>query len=411
MLSATIVIPTCNRPERLRHTLHSLCDQSTLGKFEVIVVDDGSATDTPAVIRGIQAAYPCRWFWQRKDGFRAAMARNTGILFAAGETIILLDDDMVVQRDFVEAHLDLQESYTETVIVGLRNRVPYKSWAACVEPDFTVWGEEILPDARKRAVGEALWERFPWVFFATCNASVARKALLDAGLFDEEFQGWGFEDTELAYRLQAIGMSFRPLLEPVPYHLESPDWDMTEAESLYHLPPDKMSGYRKNSAYFAGKYPEDENLQRLLKHEGVLRMLASKTVEYVSGATVNAQPREGDHQPALTPDLDVEAGVHVLDPSVVARHLSLLTPYTEADEQLTREEAGNQTAARVSLLDELHRDFGIGMVGRPWLLPPRFSEWLWTVTMTPLVAMACVALFSALVITGRYRRIFPRRSS
>ena len=44
-----------------------------------------------------------------------------------------------------------------------------------------------------------------WLFFLTGNASVDRQALLDAGMFDENFVNYGHEDLELGYRLEQAG--------------------------------------------------------------------------------------------------------------------------------------------------------------------------------------------------------------
>jgi hypothetical protein len=46
-------------------------------------------------------------------------------------------------------------------------------------------------------------------FFWTANVSIARRHLLDAGLFDEEFREYGWEDLELGDRLRALGLSRR----------------------------------------------------------------------------------------------------------------------------------------------------------------------------------------------------------
>lgn len=42
----------------------------------------------------------------------------------------------------------------------------------------------------------------------TYNMSVRKQHLLDAGGFDEEFLGWGLEDSELGYRLKKCGLLF-----------------------------------------------------------------------------------------------------------------------------------------------------------------------------------------------------------
>jgi GT2 family glycosyltransferase len=63
-------------------------------------------------------------------------------------------------------------------------------------------------------------KRLSWLYFLTGNAS-ARKDDLDAvGRFDESFTGYGHEDLELGYRLQAHGVPIVYEPKAISYHLQ-----------------------------------------------------------------------------------------------------------------------------------------------------------------------------------------------
>jgi len=60
----------------------------------------------------------------------------------------------------------------------------------------------------------------PARYFVTQNAAVPRAEFLSVGGFDEEFSAYGFEDMEVAFRLEsAAGVGFRTLTQPVPVHV------------------------------------------------------------------------------------------------------------------------------------------------------------------------------------------------
>jgi glycosyltransferase involved in cell wall biosynthesis len=85
---ASILVPTCRRPERLVRALASLRAQS-LDDWEAIVVDDGDGEGVAAVrdlgedrVRAV-----------RSEGSGQVDARSTAIRLARGEVLCWLDDD------------------------------------------------------------------------------------------------------------------------------------------------------------------------------------------------------------------------------------------------------------------------------------------------------------------------------
>ena len=84
----SVLIPTFNRPGLLLRALRSLQLQ-LYPDWEAVVVDDGDGA-------GILAAHSLRdprIFGVRNEGKGQVEARNTGLTYASGEIIALLDDD------------------------------------------------------------------------------------------------------------------------------------------------------------------------------------------------------------------------------------------------------------------------------------------------------------------------------
>ena len=85
-----MVIPAYNAKATIAGTLRSVFAQ-TEGDFELIVVDDGSADETPDVVRGFADDPRLRLIEQDNQG--TAGARNTGIDAARGRYVSFLDND------------------------------------------------------------------------------------------------------------------------------------------------------------------------------------------------------------------------------------------------------------------------------------------------------------------------------
>jgi serine acetyltransferase/glycosyltransferase involved in cell wall biosynthesis len=115
----SVVISTYNRLSGLLALLDALKAQSLPPeRFEVVVVDDGSAD--PVKPKLMQLSYPFHLvvFEQRNAG--QAAARHAGIQRAKGEIIVIVDDDMWIPTPFLGAHLDAHQTGARVVLGDIR---------------------------------------------------------------------------------------------------------------------------------------------------------------------------------------------------------------------------------------------------------------------------------------------------
>ncbi len=91
MPRVSVVVPVHNRPRFVREAIDSALAQDCPGGHEIVVVDDGSTDDTPAVL----ASFGDRIRVIRQDNAGPAVARNTGLGASRGEFVALLDSDDV----------------------------------------------------------------------------------------------------------------------------------------------------------------------------------------------------------------------------------------------------------------------------------------------------------------------------
>jgi glycosyltransferase involved in cell wall biosynthesis len=182
----SIQLCTYNRAPLLERVLAACFDQTIpAGAYEVVLVNDGSQDDTPAVIERARRIVTCRFTVVDQPNGGLAKARNAGIARCTGERIAFIDDDVLPTPVFAAEHLRSDARHGDVVVRG----------AAINTESF-----DALPPA--------VWsvKNYSANWFWTTNVSV-RRSRLDAagGRFDESFSEYGWEDIELGLRLRALG--------------------------------------------------------------------------------------------------------------------------------------------------------------------------------------------------------------
>lgn len=114
--TVSVIVPTYNRPDRLREALSSVLAQ-TYQDFEVIVVNDGTS-DVGSVITALNTGGRITCIKHDRNRGLAA-ARNTGLRAAKGKYVAYLDDDDRYLPDHLETlvtfleHNDRKAAYTD----------------------------------------------------------------------------------------------------------------------------------------------------------------------------------------------------------------------------------------------------------------------------------------------------------
>lgn len=198
-MMVSVVIPTFNRADRIRHAVRSALSQST-PPHEVLVVDDGSTDGTAAELAPLMRSI--RYIHKPNGG--AASARNRGILHAEGDWIAFLDSDdtwdprklehqtACIARTGCEVCFCLSADETGTVLDG------------------TPAGDTDPPERRFAAGDTRLFKTQRHPFVQSMLAS--KEALVSCGMFDQTLAV--AEDTKLVYRI-ALQRGYAVLDEPL----------------------------------------------------------------------------------------------------------------------------------------------------------------------------------------------------
>jgi len=220
--SVSVIIPTFRKREFLEPTLVSLGAQTYPAEnIEVVVVDDCSDDGTFEHLQSLETPYTLVPILHEVNKGRSA-ARNTAIRAATGDLAVFVDDDMRCEPDLIERHVRFHAAHPDTVVIGSAITAP-ELGRATVFSYLDEMGVHRLPPGSVA----------PARYFVTNNASVERRHLLNVGLFDESFRRYGFEDTELAFRLEDdAGLRFMYCAEAVAYHLHDQTLDDVLAKRI-----------------------------------------------------------------------------------------------------------------------------------------------------------------------------------
>lgn len=206
--SISVVIPTFNRRETLETVLPLLAKQSLPPEqYELLLCDSGSSDGTAELVAAL-AIPNLRHILPPENRGRSG-ARNAGIRAAIGDIVLFTDADIIPSPNLLEEHLRLHRAHPHSAVVGLE-----------VQVDTVAEYEQVRdnPYDKGRHMHGRTDKEMSWLFFLTGNASAPRQALLDVGLFDENFTVYGHEDLELGYRLQQAGYTIRYNAAAVNYH-------------------------------------------------------------------------------------------------------------------------------------------------------------------------------------------------
>ena len=211
-MKVTIIIATWNKEKLLKECLKSLKKQ-TFKKFRIIVVDNASLDGT---VGFLNKRYPNIKIIKLGKNLGFSKAVNKGIKVSETEYIILLNNDTVVDKNFVK------------YLVVFLNK--HKYYCACTSKMIDFSNRNVVLSAGDimnnlgqsfpRGLGDDIrkWDKAEEVFLITGGASIFRKKTFDKiGYFDEDFFIYG-EDTDWCFRAQIAGYKFYYEPKAIAYH-------------------------------------------------------------------------------------------------------------------------------------------------------------------------------------------------
>ncbi len=189
--------------------------------FSICIADDGSGPE----VRHLVEEYSdlnIRHVWQEDRGFRRACIINKAIATSQAEHIILTDGDCIPSPDFVADHKDMAspDKFTVGVRVYIKQDISQRlrnqtlDITALFNVSWMLW----------QSIKKKISKLEQAIKYPTCllplvakfkprmnrfgsNLAMSRQSLCEVNGLDEDYEGWGFEDVDLLWRLSVHGLT------------------------------------------------------------------------------------------------------------------------------------------------------------------------------------------------------------
>ncbi|MCX6724479.1 MAG: glycosyltransferase, partial [Candidatus Shapirobacteria bacterium] len=175
----SIIIPNWNGEKLLENNLPAVFRS---GAGQIIVVDNGSEDGSVSLLKNLQVQYPQLKiiFNQKNLGF--ARAVNQGVKIADGEIVVLLNNDVCPEADFLKP---LLKDFQDEKVFAISLYEPQASWAK------GLWENGFI----NHCLGEKT-KTAHLSFWASGGSGAFRKSIwLELGGMDEIFAPFYWEDT------------------------------------------------------------------------------------------------------------------------------------------------------------------------------------------------------------------------
>jgi GT2 family glycosyltransferase len=284
IVTVSIIIPTCKRPQSLARTLASIAAlPAHPDALETLVVENGPAGGAQEVVERTRRASPrlnCRYVHEAEPGLLAG--RHRGALAARGDVFAFLDDDVRVHAGWLSALTDVFAA-PETILASGPSTPSFgaepPSWLAgfFVESDTgrsCGWLSLFDGGARRKAIpADLVWG---------LNLAIRRDALFAAGGFNPDllpaasrrFQGDG--ESGLTRKLRESGCT--AIYEP-------------GLAVMHEIPAARLTAeYFRERAFFLGICDSYTEIRRSGGVAGGPRVCGIQRLRHAAGVAARQSP-------------------------------------------------------------------------------------------------------------------------
>jgi len=217
MMLVSVIIVTIGAKDYIRLCLNSLLQQTYL-PFEIIVIDNSFK---PNFAKEINKLYPSVKSYSSDANLFYAAALNKGIGLSKGEFILCLNDDVVLDREFIREAL---KGFLMNRQVGLVAGKILRSDRKTL--DTTGLFLSVWRTAKERGYGQpdlGQFEKEGFIFGISGAVAFYRKQMLEEikdtnGYFDSRF-GMFYEDLDISWRAKRRGWLAYYIPAALAYHV------------------------------------------------------------------------------------------------------------------------------------------------------------------------------------------------
>lgn len=238
IMKTSLLISTYNWPEALDLVLKSAASQN-LKPFEILIADDGSKEETKALIADFKAKSTVKIIhvWHEDSGFRRSKILNKAIAVSKGDYIVQIDGDCIMHPNFIKDHQT--SSAPGQFLYGSRVNIQkhfLEELFNTKKINFNFLSKGIKKRTRAMRIplfgalykpGQELSKKL-----RGCNLSFWKQDFVAINGYNEDFEGWGREDSEMIVRMLNIGINgMRLRYRGIIYHI----WHLVKDQSRFEI--------------------------------------------------------------------------------------------------------------------------------------------------------------------------------
>lgn len=245
-MKISVIVTVYNRFEYARNILKCLINQ-TCTIHELIFADDGSKENLFDAIKDLipKCNFKIKHVYQEDLGFRLARSRNNAARVSDGDYLLFLDQDVIFPNDFIEKIVSKSKEgrlvYCKPIMsdkiqqVEIQRVLDESGEYNLIYKNIKVEQKKLKKKIyRKDKFYNFLYQvklRFRGAKLSGMFFSLYKKDFVKINGFDENYQGWGYEDDDFCNRLFKAELETYPVdFKMYPIHMYHP-FDPTKTES------------------------------------------------------------------------------------------------------------------------------------------------------------------------------------
>ena len=206
----SIITPTYNRANELKHLYRSLQQQSiNLGLFEFIISDDGSTDSTKSMVQKwvAESEILIKFITQKNQGPGAA--RNHGMQAAKGDLILFIDSDCEAHPDWIKI---IYDEYQKNSFDAFGGPDAAKEDFSLLQKSIDFSMTSFFTTGGMRGHSEKMMAKF---FPRTHNMGIKKSIYNKVGGFGNLRHG---QDIEFSNRIRKSGARIKFFIKAIVYH-------------------------------------------------------------------------------------------------------------------------------------------------------------------------------------------------
>jgi len=229
-MKTALLISTYNWVQALKLIFKSIHEQTEFPD-EVLIADDGSTEETRKLIEDFtqKSTFKVVHVWHEDQGFRKAIVLNKAVAKSTCEYIIQIDGDCILHPKFIADHK--KNAQKGLYLYGTRATIIKNALPRIFneqQTKFNYFSKDLKK--RSRTIHSGLLSKMykPHQHFSTnfrgCNVSFWREDFIEINGYNEVFEGWGREDSDLVIRMGNKGIWAKRLrYAGIVYHIYHPE--------------------------------------------------------------------------------------------------------------------------------------------------------------------------------------------